>query len=71
MSVAALADLCPACLFAQGAETERVETKDRVRFEPPKLEEISRLFPQLKVKTFPWRWNATASGKSSFKGRWL
>ncbi len=45
----ALAGLCPACLLAQGVETETVETKARVRFEPPKLAEISRLFPQLQV----------------------
>lgn len=45
----ALAGLCPACLLAQGAETEPAETKARVRFEPPKLAEISRLFPQLEV----------------------
>jgi len=44
-----LAGLCPACLMAQGAETEPAETKARGRFEPPKLAEISRLFPQLQV----------------------
>jgi predicted Ser/Thr protein kinase len=49
MPAGALAGLCPACLLAQGAETEPAETKARVRFEPPKLAEISRLFPQLEV----------------------
>ncbi len=47
--VGLLAGLCPACLFAQGADTEQAQTKARVRFEPPKLAEISRLFPQLQV----------------------
>jgi len=49
MPAGALAGLCPACLLAQGVETERAETKARVRFEPPKLAELSRLFPQLQV----------------------
>jgi hypothetical protein len=49
MPAGALAGLCPACLLAQGAETEPAETKTRVRFEPPKLAEISRLFPQLEI----------------------
>lgn len=45
----ALAGLCPACLLAQGAETEHAETKGRSRFEPPSLDAIARLFPQLQV----------------------
>jgi predicted Ser/Thr protein kinase len=49
MPAGALAGLCPACLLAQGVETEPAETRARVRFEPPKLAEISRLFPQLEV----------------------
>ncbi len=43
-----LADLCPACLLAQGLETEP-GTGPRVRFEAPPLERITRLFPQLEV----------------------
>lgn len=49
MPVGALAGLCPACLLAQGVETDPADTKTRIRFEPPKLAEISRLFPQLEV----------------------
>lgn len=49
MPAGALAGLCPACLLAQGVETETPDTKARGRFEPPKLAEISHLFPQLEV----------------------
>ena len=40
-----LADLCPACLLAQGLETDTGAA--RPRFEPPPIDRIARLFPQL------------------------
>ena len=40
-----LADLCPACLLAQGLETDTGAA--RPSFEPPSIERIARLFPQL------------------------
>ena len=40
-----LADLCPACLLAQGLETDPGAA--RPRFDPPPLDRIARLFPQL------------------------
>ena len=43
------AGLCPACLLAQGAETESGAVGPRTRFEPPPLAEIAALFPQLEV----------------------
>jgi predicted Ser/Thr protein kinase len=41
----ALTGLCPSCLLAQGAVTE--DAPRRGRFEPPSLEEVAKLFPQL------------------------
>src|SRR4051795_2267453 len=45
----ALAGFCPACLLAQGAETERVGAPDNVPFQAPPLEDVARLFPQLEI----------------------
>jgi serine/threonine protein kinase len=44
-----LAGLCPSCLLAQGAETERVTPGPQAQFEPPAAEEIAKLFPQLEI----------------------
>ena len=43
------AGLCPACLLAQGAETESGAGGPRTRFEPPSLAAIAALFPQLEL----------------------
>jgi serine/threonine protein kinase len=43
------AGLCPACLLAQGAETESGAGGPRNRFVPPPLAEIAALFPQLEI----------------------
>jgi serine/threonine protein kinase len=45
----ALAGLCPACLLAQGAETDGGEPRTTKRFEPPSVEAVAKLFPQLEV----------------------
>src|SRR6266487_1884234 len=49
MPAGALAGLCPACLLAQGAETENGEPGAAGRFEPPPVEELAKLFPQLEI----------------------
>lgn len=41
-----LADLCPACLFRQGAAANTVPT---TAFAPPALDELTLLFPQLEL----------------------
>jgi hypothetical protein len=46
MPAGALAGLCPACLLAQGADTDAGGTG---RFEPPPLAEVAKLFPQLEI----------------------
>jgi predicted Ser/Thr protein kinase len=45
----ALEGLCPACLLKQGAETG---SRLSVPFQPPGLEEVGRLFPQLQMLAF-------------------
>jgi predicted Ser/Thr protein kinase len=47
----ALAGLCPACLLAQGAAIE-TETQPGAQFQPPTVEEVAKLFPQLQVLAF-------------------
>ncbi len=49
MPAGALAGFCPACLLAQGAETDGGEGGHRGRFVPPPLEEVAKLFPQLEI----------------------
>jgi hypothetical protein len=44
-----LAGLCPACLLAQGAETDAGEGGSTAPFQPPPLTEVARLFPQLEI----------------------
>jgi serine/threonine protein kinase len=46
----ALKGLCPACLLKQGAETG--PPPQSVPFQPPNLEEVARLFPQLEIIAF-------------------
>jgi predicted Ser/Thr protein kinase len=46
----ALEGLCPACLLKQGAETGPPPAS--VPFQPPTLEEVARLFPQLQILAF-------------------
>jgi predicted Ser/Thr protein kinase len=46
----ALEGLCPACLLKQGAETG--PPPQSVPFQPPSLEEVARLFPQLQILAF-------------------
>jgi predicted Ser/Thr protein kinase len=45
----ALAGLCPACLLAQGADTDHGVGHTEKRFQPPSLGEIQKLFPQLEI----------------------
>ncbi len=50
LSAAAIAGLCPACLLAQGAETESHAGGEKHRFDPPAVAEVARLFPQLEIR---------------------
>jgi serine/threonine protein kinase/nitrous oxidase accessory protein NosD len=43
------AGLCPACLLAQGMQTDAEISGGTTRFVPPPLDEITQLFPQLEV----------------------
>lgn len=45
-----LEGLCPACLLKQGVETG--PPPGLVPFQPPSLEEVARLFPQLQILAF-------------------
>ena len=45
----ALEGLCPACLLKQGAAAETSTQPETASFEPPGVEEIARLFPQLEI----------------------
>jgi predicted Ser/Thr protein kinase len=44
-----LAGLCPACLFKQGAAPDTAAKSEAAQFQPPGIQEISRLFPQLEI----------------------
>lgn len=46
----ALDGLCPACLLAQGVTAETAA--DTAPFQPPTVEEVARLFPQLEILGF-------------------
>src|SRR5580658_454232 len=46
----ALEGLCPACLLRQGAETG--PPPEQLPFQPPSVEEVARLFPQLEILSF-------------------
>src|SRR5262245_25302781 len=49
MPAGALAGFCPACLLAQGADTELVDPEASGRFQPPPLDVVAGLFPQLEI----------------------
>ena len=51
LPASAPAGLCPACLLAQGMDTDPGGGKAG-RFQPPPVEEIARLFPQLEILGF-------------------
>ena len=44
-----LAGLCPACLFKQGAAADTAAPPETAPFQPPSVEEVARLFPQLEI----------------------
>ncbi len=48
----ALGGLCPACLLKQGAAPETSAPPETAPFQPPSLEEIARMFPQLEILAF-------------------
>jgi len=48
----ALAGLCPACLLKQGAEAETSIQSETEKFQPPGVEEVAKLFPQLEIIAF-------------------
>ena len=52
MPAVALAGLCPVCLLANGAETDGngdARSTIRIKFEPPSVEAVAKLFPQLDI----------------------
>jgi serine/threonine protein kinase len=48
----ALEGLCPACLLKQGATAETATQPEIPPFQPPTVEEVARLFPQLEILSF-------------------
>ena len=44
-----LAGLCPACLLKQGAAVDTGVAPEAAPFQPPSVEEVVRLFPQLEI----------------------
>lgn len=47
-----LAGLCPACLLKQGAAADTAAPPDAPPFQPPTIEEVAKLFPQLEILSF-------------------
>ncbi|HUD47675.1 MAG TPA: protein kinase [Candidatus Baltobacteraceae bacterium] len=47
-----LGKLCPACLFKQGAVSDTGPQPETAPFQPPSVEEVARLFPQLELLGF-------------------
>jgi predicted Ser/Thr protein kinase len=47
-----LAGLCPACLFKQGAAADTAVSPEAAAFQPPTVEEVAKLFPQLEIIAF-------------------
>jgi predicted Ser/Thr protein kinase len=47
-----LAGLCPACLFKQGAASDTAVPPEAAAFQPPTVEEVAKLFPQLEIIAF-------------------
>src|SRR5438552_8693377 len=52
LPIGALGGLCPACLLKQGADPETSAQPEAAPFQPPSLEEIARMFPQLEILAF-------------------
>lgn len=52
LGAGALAGLCPACLLREGAAGESVSEGQRHPFDPPSIEELATLFPQLEILEF-------------------
>jgi protein kinase-like protein/Leucine Rich Repeat (LRR) protein len=48
----ALAGLCPACLLKQGAAADTATQPEAAPFQPPGVDEVARLFPQLEILAF-------------------
>jgi predicted Ser/Thr protein kinase len=48
----ALEGLCPACLLKQGATADTAAPPEAAPFQPPTVEEVTRLFPQLEILGF-------------------
>ncbi|HWX20199.1 MAG TPA: protein kinase [Candidatus Binatia bacterium] len=48
----ALEGLCPACLLKQGAAAETATQPEVAPFQPPSVEEMARMFPQLEIQAF-------------------
>src|SRR5215472_12916359 len=44
-----LEGLCPACLFKQGAAPDTGHSPEILAFQPPTVEEVARMFPQLEI----------------------
>ena len=49
LPASALGGLCPACLLKQGAAAETSTQPEPAPFQPPSVEEMARLFPQLEI----------------------
>jgi hypothetical protein len=47
MAAGELAGLCPACLMAQATETQ--QHPPQPHFQPPPIEELQKLFPQVEI----------------------
>src|SRR4051812_33039827 len=45
----ALGGLCPACLLKQATSAETATQGEAVGFEPPSVEELAKLFPNLQI----------------------
>jgi predicted Ser/Thr protein kinase len=52
LSAGALEGLCPACLLQQGASTETATRGETRPFQPPGVDEVAKLFPQLEIIAF-------------------
>src|SRR5213594_300627 len=52
LPASALGELCPACLLEQGAVSDTGAQSEPTRFQPPGLDEVARLFPQLEILAF-------------------
>ncbi len=47
-----LSGLCPACLFKQGAVSDTGLSPEAAPFQPPSVEDVARMFPQLEILGF-------------------